>query len=61
MNIFGLKSSAHTWNEDGKLVRIKKIKEIENNIIDDKKCIGVFLLETKLKGFNKEIFIEGTR
>ena len=61
MNIFGFKSSANTYNEQGSMVRIKKIKEIENNIIEDKQCIGVFLLETKLKGFNKEVFIEGTR
>ena len=31
------------------------------NIINDEQCIGTFLLETKLKGYNKEIFIEGTR
>ena len=35
--------------------------EIKQNIIDDDKCIGLFILETKLNCYNKDIWIEGTR
>ena len=42
-------------------MEIKKIIEIKENIIDDNQCIGLFILETKLKAYSKNIWIDKTR
>ena len=49
LNINGLNGKADVFNEEGKLLCYKKIDEIKNSILDEKTCLGLFLLETKIK------------